>query len=68
MILPRVSLNFEKYWTAINMAFLDQSVDKYLREKMNSFLVSNFRSSLLFDSIHFVNDQIDETKMNTTVT
>jgi hypothetical protein len=50
------------------MAFLDQSVDKYLQEKMNSFSVSNFPSSQLFDSIHFANDRIVENEMITAVT
>ncbi len=45
MFVPRLGPNFEKYQTTINMAFLDQSVDKFLWKKMNSFSVSNFYSS-----------------------
>jgi hypothetical protein len=62
MFVPKLSPNFEKYRTAINMAFLKQAVDKYLQENMNSFSVSNFSYSKLFNSIHFINDRIFETK------
>jgi hypothetical protein len=50
------------------MAFHEQSLDEYLREKMNGFSISNFRSSQLFELICFVNDQIVEKEMNFAVT
>ncbi len=39
MFVPRLSTNFKKFQTAINMAFLDQAVDEYLQKKQ---IVSQF--------------------------
>ncbi len=33
MFVPRLSPDFGKYWTTVNMAFLDQLVDEYLKKK-----------------------------------
>jgi hypothetical protein len=39
MFVLRLSSNFQKYLTAKNMSFLDQSVDEYLQKKL---IVSQF--------------------------
>jgi hypothetical protein len=54
-IKNKSSLNFEKYQTAINMAFLDKSVDEYLWKKIVSWFITFTLASY---SIHFLNDQI----------
>jgi len=42
MFVPSLILNFEKYWTTLNMAFLGGWI---FAEKMNSSSISNFHSS-----------------------
>jgi hypothetical protein len=44
-VCTMAEFELKKYQTVINMAFLDQSVDEYLRKKANKFSVSNFRYS-----------------------
>jgi hypothetical protein len=46
MFAPRLILDLKKYRATKNIAFLDQSGDKYLQKKMNSFSVFNFHGAL----------------------
>jgi hypothetical protein len=63
MYVPRLILNLRKNQTTINMAFLNQLLDENLQKKMNSSLVSNFRTSQLFALIHLANGGIVEIEM-----